>query len=166
MNNEIVSFLKTALECSVLIEPLNPALTIQELSEIGKRAGYQDGEINDALPHVAKAYFGVRKLPPSSQETQLWAFSPGPAKVENRETGCERHLGRAFGHSRRASEGPRRNTDPFASAHPCRAYGVRLPAGPPDIRPDEARDAKGTAEQVVRAILDWLSGNGWTVGAG
>jgi hypothetical protein len=30
------------------------------------------------------------------------------------------------------------------------------PGGPPDIRPDEARDAKGAAEQVVRAILDWL----------
>jgi hypothetical protein len=33
------------------------------------------------------------------------------------------------------------------------------PGGPPDIRPDEARDAKGTAEQVVRAILDWLQRN-------
>ncbi len=30
------------------------------------------------------------------------------------------------------------------------------PGGPPDLRPDEARDAKGTAEQVVRSILDWL----------
>ncbi len=34
-----------------------------------------------------------------------------------------------------------------------------FPGGPPDIRPDEARDAKGTAEQVVRAILDWLQKN-------
>ena len=33
------------------------------------------------------------------------------------------------------------------------------PGGPPDLRPDEARDAKGTAEQVVRAILDWLQKN-------
>ena len=30
------------------------------------------------------------------------------------------------------------------------------PAGVPDLRPDEARDAKGTAEQVVRCVLDWL----------
>jgi site-specific recombinase XerD len=30
------------------------------------------------------------------------------------------------------------------------------PSGPPDLRPDEARDARGTAEQVVRAVLDWL----------
>jgi len=33
------------------------------------------------------------------------------------------------------------------------------PAGPPDLRPDEARDAKASAEQVVRAILDWLQRN-------
>ncbi len=33
------------------------------------------------------------------------------------------------------------------------------PGGPPDIRPDEARDARGTAERVVRAILDWLQKN-------
>jgi hypothetical protein len=30
------------------------------------------------------------------------------------------------------------------------------PSGPPDLRPDEAREAKETAEQVVRAVLDWL----------
>lgn len=30
------------------------------------------------------------------------------------------------------------------------------PAGPPDLRPEEGRDAKATAEQVVRAVLDWL----------
>ena len=74
MNQEIISFLKTALECSVLIDPLDPGLTFQELSEIGKRAGYQDGEINDALPHVGVAYFGIRKLLPTRQETQSWVF--------------------------------------------------------------------------------------------
>jgi hypothetical protein len=31
-----------------------------------------------------------------------------------------------------------------------------FPAGVPDIRPEEARDAKATAEQVVRRVLDWL----------
>jgi hypothetical protein len=30
------------------------------------------------------------------------------------------------------------------------------PAGPPDLRPEEAREAKETTEGVVRAILDWL----------
>lgn len=31
-----------------------------------------------------------------------------------------------------------------------------FPDGPPDLRPEEARDAHTTAEQVVRCILDWL----------
>lgn len=31
-----------------------------------------------------------------------------------------------------------------------------FPGGVPDIRPEEARDAKATAEQVVRRVLDWL----------
>jgi hypothetical protein len=33
------------------------------------------------------------------------------------------------------------------------------PAAPPDLRPDEARDAKATADVVVRSILDWLERN-------
>ena len=31
------------------------------------------------------------------------------------------------------------------------------PGGPPDLRPEEARDAKATAEIIVRSVLDWLS---------
>jgi hypothetical protein len=31
-----------------------------------------------------------------------------------------------------------------------------FPGGVPDLRPDEARDAKRTAELVVRRVLDWL----------
>jgi hypothetical protein len=31
-----------------------------------------------------------------------------------------------------------------------------FPNGPPDIRPEEARDARATADQVVRAVIDWL----------
>jgi hypothetical protein len=31
-----------------------------------------------------------------------------------------------------------------------------FPHGPPDLRPEEARDAKATAELVVRSVLDWL----------
>ena len=36
---------------------------------------------------------------------------------------------------------------------------VEYPQGVPDLRPDEARDAKMTAELVVRAVLDWLERN-------
>jgi hypothetical protein len=31
-----------------------------------------------------------------------------------------------------------------------------FPSGPPDLRPEEARDAKATADLVVRAVLEWL----------
>ena len=30
------------------------------------------------------------------------------------------------------------------------------PGGLPDLKPEEARAAKDTAEQVVRAVLEWL----------
>jgi hypothetical protein len=32
-----------------------------------------------------------------------------------------------------------------------------FPSGVPDLRPEEAREAKAVAEQVVRCILDWLA---------
>ena len=62
MNQEIISFLKTALECSVLIDPLEPGLTYDEIVEAGRRAGYQEGKINDAVRFVTTHSFGVRKL--------------------------------------------------------------------------------------------------------
>ena len=74
MNQEIISFLKMALECSVYVNPKDPGLTFQELSEIGKRAGYRDGEVNDALPHASTANFRVAKLLPSPTETSSWVF--------------------------------------------------------------------------------------------
>ena len=36
---------------------------------------------------------------------------------------------------------------------------VDFPGGPPELRPEEARDAQATAEQVVRRVLDWLQKN-------
>lgn len=74
MNQEIISLLKTAIECSVLIDPTNPGLTFLELQEIGKRAGYQEGEVNDALPHVGAAFFGVPRVLPNPIDRQSWIF--------------------------------------------------------------------------------------------
>jgi hypothetical protein len=73
----VVQFLKTALECSVYLAPREFGLTREELFEVGNRAGYQDGEIGDALPAVATAYFGrettTRLLP---QAESLWVIFP------------------------------------------------------------------------------------------
>jgi hypothetical protein len=74
MNQEIISLLKAALECSIYISPRDPGLTHQELLEIGKRAGYLAGEINDSLRNVVTAYFGRQpKHLPSEQDTAIWA---------------------------------------------------------------------------------------------
>ena len=74
MNQEIISFLKTALECSVLIDPLEAGLTYHEIVEAGRRAGYQEGEINDAMRFVTTQYFGVTKLLPDDNHTASWVF--------------------------------------------------------------------------------------------
>jgi hypothetical protein len=74
MNQEIISFLKAALECSVFVAPLEPGLTYDELIEVGKRAGYQQGEIGDALRFVTTQYFGAKRLLPDPGTTASWVF--------------------------------------------------------------------------------------------
>src|ERR1700691_3165408 len=74
MNQEIISLLKAALECSVYISPCDPGLTFQELAEVGKRAGFLEGEINDSLRFAGTGYFGRSRVLPSDQDTRAWAF--------------------------------------------------------------------------------------------
>ena len=74
MNDEIITLLNTALECSVLVSPLDPGLTHQELVEVGRKAGYLNGEINDALVYVTTSHLGVSRLLPSPQQRQSWVF--------------------------------------------------------------------------------------------
>jgi hypothetical protein len=54
----VAEFLRTALECSVYLAPLEPGLSREELFEVGNRASYLGGEIGDALPSVATRQFG------------------------------------------------------------------------------------------------------------
>jgi hypothetical protein len=49
VNQELIAFLKSALECSIFVAPEDAGLTYEELTEVGKRAGYLQGEIGDAL---------------------------------------------------------------------------------------------------------------------
>jgi hypothetical protein len=73
MNQQLISFLKAAIECSVYVAPLEPGLTHEELIEVGERAGYQQGEIGDALPRMATRSFGKRLLPDASTAAS-WIF--------------------------------------------------------------------------------------------
>ena len=86
MNQEIVSLLKAALEASVYISPLDPGLTYQELTEVAKRTGYLDGEINDSLRYAGTAY-GRSRVMPAERETALWAFSL-PQEPEYKDYGA------------------------------------------------------------------------------
>jgi hypothetical protein len=74
MNQEIVTFLKAALECSVYVDPLEPGLTYDELVEAGKRVGYQHGEIGDNVRFATTQYFGNKKLLPDRSTTTSWVF--------------------------------------------------------------------------------------------
>jgi hypothetical protein len=47
--HEIHELIKAAVECSVYISPNDFGLSREELAEIGKRAGYLEGELSDAL---------------------------------------------------------------------------------------------------------------------
>lgn len=74
MNQEIISLLKAALECSVYVSPRDPGLTYEELAIIGTRAGYLEGEVHDALRHVGIKFWGVPRIVPAEQETSQWVF--------------------------------------------------------------------------------------------
>lgn len=52
VGQNVVAFVRAALECSIYLAPIEPGLTHPELVEVGRRLGYQLGEINDALTQV------------------------------------------------------------------------------------------------------------------
>jgi hypothetical protein len=74
MNQEIVKLLQAAVECSVFINPTEPGLTYAEILEVGKRAGYLEGEIGDAAPQAGKRYFGVKGIVPDDSALASWVF--------------------------------------------------------------------------------------------
>src|SRR5262245_54085395 len=46
------TFVKTALECSIYVAPLDHGLTYDELLEAGARLGFQKGELGEAITRV------------------------------------------------------------------------------------------------------------------
>lgn len=58
MNREFNALLRQALLCSVFVDPTDPGLTDAEIYEIGRSAGFQDGEIGDTIPSVSRQDHG------------------------------------------------------------------------------------------------------------
>lgn len=72
MNQDIISLFKAALECSVFLSPLEPGLTFDELRELGRRAGYQPGEINDVVTKVGIGYDRSKRVVPLPEDALSW----------------------------------------------------------------------------------------------
>ena len=77
---QVVQFVQAALECSVYLAPKAPGLTYDEVTEAGKRSGFQAGEIGDALRQVAVQQAPVlqvrdRLLPDHSTVTIMRIFA-------------------------------------------------------------------------------------------
>ena len=72
MNSRIVALLKASLECSVFISPLAPGLTFEELREVARRLGFQDGEIDDSITRVGDGYWGESRVLPSQSDRAFW----------------------------------------------------------------------------------------------
>src|SRR5580698_6816880 len=73
---EVTEFLHAALESSVYLAPREPGLTFIELVEVGTRAKFEEGEINDALRTIAPQPFGGtrRTLLPNPHTTIQWGI--------------------------------------------------------------------------------------------
>lgn len=69
---QVVSFLQAALECSVYLAPGDPGLTYEEIYQAGMRAGHQLGEIGDALPMATNRPVRDKRLLPHSSTMKAW----------------------------------------------------------------------------------------------
>jgi hypothetical protein len=74
---EIESFIRAAVECSVFVAPLEPGLTHGEMLELGKRVELLEGELGDAILRVGLEFFpGTRRFQPDDRVTTLaWSSS-------------------------------------------------------------------------------------------
>jgi hypothetical protein len=72
---EIAELIEAAVECSVYIAPTDPGLTIEEIYEVCVQAGYQEGEIGDALPRAQILHFyGNRRSMPGENTKRAWQW--------------------------------------------------------------------------------------------
>jgi len=74
----ITQFFQAALESSFYLAPREPGLTHEELFEVGRQFGLQEGEIADALLPVVTQTFGggSKRLIPNAMMMHQWAMFP------------------------------------------------------------------------------------------
>lgn len=74
MNQEIADLIAAALECSIFLSPTDPGLDFEEMMEVGRRSGFQDGEIRDAAMQASAGYYGVKRFMPGPGTYTSWVF--------------------------------------------------------------------------------------------
>jgi hypothetical protein len=74
MNQEIISFIRAALECSVFLDPTDPGLSYEEILEVGKHLGWQAGEIGDNLQYATRQFWGAKRILPDDATQASWVF--------------------------------------------------------------------------------------------
>ena len=67
MNRDLDKLVQEALQCSIYAAPKAPGLTHAEILEVGKRLGYREGELDDAIRYALQTehverFFGDAKL--------------------------------------------------------------------------------------------------------
>jgi hypothetical protein len=69
---KLVKFFKACIESSVYISPTDSGLIYDELAEIGRRAGYQPGEVSDALLQLGTRHRGNARFQPRTEDASTW----------------------------------------------------------------------------------------------
>jgi len=69
MTMELNKLVTTAIHCSVFLCPTDPGLTFEEIMEVGRRLGFEDGELTDAIRNAQRTdevqqFIGKRYLVP------------------------------------------------------------------------------------------------------
>jgi hypothetical protein len=84
VNRELVDLIKAALECSIHLSPMDPGLTGDEMREFGRRSGFQDGEIGDAMMQASSGHFGIDKFMPPPDIYHIWRmYLPEDPELRN-----------------------------------------------------------------------------------
>ena len=117
------------------------------LSALVLAAALVEGSLTFVVKHARTLGLGVFRSSDFAREPQTW-------KIDDLIASAARGGDDAiFGELTRSSA--RKLVDTRQRIHAGRMLS-EFPTGVPDLRPEEARAATATAEEVVRCVLDWL----------